>query len=382
MNMLGRGAYGVVHPAFDSKGNKVAIKRFDGKDKKKMVRITTNLERLLYLDHPNIVKILDTIPLDTVVWMSMELCSLGDLHRFFREHTLQQEQKIKLMIEIAKGVDYLYSENIIHRDIKPGNILISQGTPIHAKLTDFDLSKILDEGYDTSLMSSNVGTDRFKAPEFFLWNKERKIKYHRNVDIFASGLTFLAISQVDKENRKLVPRIETHRDNDDLFTPIGQIIATKMKLDVNELAVVKVEESHIISVEQSIRTEIKHLIQKMTRATPEERLSAAEVLFTLQRIEEQVIGDCHGVETKPDAFLGSQTLFTPGQHIQLSVIPPPLTKVASVGSSDSAGGKQPNQWKSQQKNPFHQALVLSQTSSERNSQTTTVTFRLGDKVHF
>ena len=66
-----------------------------------------------------------------------------------------------MMKGIAGGINYLHSQNVIHRDIKPANILITQDSPVIPKLTDFDLSKSLDPDYETSVMSSNVGTSAF-----------------------------------------------------------------------------------------------------------------------------------------------------------------------------------------------------------------------------
>jgi hypothetical protein len=55
-------------------------------------------------------------------------------------------------------------------------------------------------------MSSNVGTGAFKSPEFFRRNHLKKISYHRNVDVNASGLTFLSMLQADIETRMLIPQ--------------------------------------------------------------------------------------------------------------------------------------------------------------------------------
>ena len=102
----------------------------------------------------------------------MEFCDLGDLNQFFKSYYSQLtiEMKVKLMKQIMNGIAFLHDRNIVHRDIKPGNILLAS-TPEHnvvVKLGDFGLSKILDPDSLTSAMSSNVGTLSFKAPEF--WN--------------------------------------------------------------------------------------------------------------------------------------------------------------------------------------------------------------------
>ena len=174
----------------------------------------------------------------------------------------------------------------IHRDIKPGNILIDCHSP---KLTDFDLSKFLDPDGETSMMNSNVGTNAYKAPEFF--NRiGGKLRYHRNVDIYAAGLTFLAMIQAQEGNRKLVPHIETPRDDSELHVQsIGQLIAERIKYNVPELNIVRVSSVEVAPAPttdvpvDNIRS-IRRLIQKMTCVGPKERLTADQVQLHLDKV--------------------------------------------------------------------------------------------------
>ena len=285
--VLGKGSYGVVHPATDSKGSKVAAKRIDGKDKRKMEKITKDLNKLMTLDHPNIVKIFDIHQVHTTIWMFMEFCEYGDLNDFFYKQKITECQKLQLMRQISQGVEYLHANNIIHRDIKPANILISNHKPIVVKLTDFDFSKFLEPNYDTSLMTTNVGTAAFKAPEFYQGNKQGVINYHRNVDIFAMGVRFLSLIQ---KNENLVPQIETPNDDSELYVPIGQLLAERNKYGTKPLDVVPSQDEVLLSEDlksmkldgeaasEKFPVKIRKLVQKMTCVVPEERISAEEVV--------------------------------------------------------------------------------------------------------
>ena len=214
--LLGSGAFGVVFKGHDSKKKPIAAKRIDG-DKHPRI-LTQDLDRFRHLNHPNVMKILDVEKNENVVWMMMPLCEHGDLNNFYRTRQVPHETNLEVMKQIMAGISYLHSQGIVHRDIKPRNILVASEIPLRLLLADFDVSKCLDPEVETSLMTSNVGTLAFKAPEFFQRTSPGKIEYHRNVDIYAAGLTFLAILQAEKGRKMLIPRIEKPMDNSELHT--------------------------------------------------------------------------------------------------------------------------------------------------------------------
>ena len=294
---IGSGAMGVVHPATDAKGNKVAVKRICGKNDRSMAKVSKDLHRLIQLKHRNIVKFHNIKHLKSAIWLVMEYCPHKDLDQFSRKQELNHYQTFMIMGQITRGLEYLHRKNIIHRDIKPSNILVKSNNPIWIKLTDFDFSKFLEEEFGTSLMTTNVGTPAFKAPEFFQRNEELKIHYHRNVDLYALGLTFLAMIQ---ENKGLVPRIETPSDSSELHQPIGRLIAERIKYDKKPLDVIPEDKNSIaawffssatagsaepVSDEVTFMTQ---LIRKMTHHEPKNRPSATQVVADLDKIGEMM----------------------------------------------------------------------------------------------
>ena len=287
-NIIGKGAYGIVYKSSHKKYGEIAAKSIAGTTHK---LLSQNVERLLDLNHENIVRIYDIHQTDEMLWMMMELCPKGDLNKFFNSVEVALFQKWTIMLQVTKGIEYLHCHYVIHRDIKPANILILDTPQLVAKLTDFDVTKILDPNIETSVMSSNVGTLAFKSPEFFRRSKQGSIKYHRSVDTYAAGLTFLAMLQYKKENRVLIPHIETPQEDSELFLPIGQLIAERIKYKVEELDVISLDgkcvpgdiEAGKSTADKEI-CKVKLLIGKMTNVKPEDRPTASEVLQEFENI--------------------------------------------------------------------------------------------------
>ncbi len=285
---LGRGSFGTVFPAVHKDGSKVAAKQIDSPKDKTTQQELAAYQQHTHLGHENVVRIFDvcheqTEDLDEV-WIMMELCDHGHLGQYFNKYPKKFDDitiKLDMMCQIASGLEYLHGKDIVHGDIKPNNILVttSQAKDI-AKIGDFGLAKYLDPNDSSSEMNSDDETKNFKAPEFFNRTPDGKVEYHKNVDIFSAGLTFLSMIQPNHGGR-LFPKAEDPLLNDyELMAPIGQIMSNRIIQNKTQLRIVVEHSDH-----GHIANMIRRVIYRATTAIPTWRLSASQLLPYLTKIK-------------------------------------------------------------------------------------------------
>lgn len=133
---------------------------------------------LAKLNHKNLVGIYDYGQLEGLYYIIMEYVPGRSLYDTADGLAVDQEEAALLIIEICKGLAHAHEHGILHRDIKPGNILIDEEA--RPKLVDFGLAKPIEEGYQGGLI---FGTKGYAAPEI---TKNPNAVDHR-ADVFAVG---------------------------------------------------------------------------------------------------------------------------------------------------------------------------------------------------
>ena len=88
------------------------------------------------LDHPHVVKIFDVVTHQRSLWIMMEFCEFGYLSHLYRRK-VSLETNLEVMKQIATGIEYLHSHDIVHRDVKPGNILVASNNPHSCQIIRF-----------------------------------------------------------------------------------------------------------------------------------------------------------------------------------------------------------------------------------------------------
>ena len=150
---IARGGMGALYLAARADGQfekDVAIKVLKrGTDTEEVLRRFASERHILArLDHPNIARLLDAGTTDDgLPYFVMEYVSGAPVTRYAREHELSIDERLQLFLKICAAVEVAHHNRVIHRDLKPGNILVnSEGEP---KLLDFGIAKLLTPGKET-----------------------------------------------------------------------------------------------------------------------------------------------------------------------------------------------------------------------------------------
>ena len=166
LEIIGNGGMSVVYKARDLRLNRlVAIKILKDDafaDEELRLRFRTESEAVAQLNHPNIVNIFDVSSTDDMEYIVMELIDGITLHQYMKKRgTLPMKEVLFFVSQILKALDHAHSRNIVHRDIKPQNMmLLRDGT---LKVTDFGIARITSK--QKTLTNNAFGSVHYIAPE-------------------------------------------------------------------------------------------------------------------------------------------------------------------------------------------------------------------------
>jgi len=189
IRVLGKGAMGLVYEARDPNlDRRVAIKTIKVENLSEEAaaeyeaRFRTEAHSAARLQHPNIVSVYDSDRHGDMAFLVMEFIQGEDLkHHLDAGRRYSLEETLRMVRDLLSALDYAHRQNIVHRDVKPANLLIEADGRV--KLTDFGVARIQDSGEATRTQGTMVGTLKYMSPE-----QVQGLPIDARADLFAVGV--------------------------------------------------------------------------------------------------------------------------------------------------------------------------------------------------
>ncbi|XP_031366832.1 TRAF2 and NCK-interacting protein kinase isoform X15 [Apis dorsata] len=201
IEVVGNGTYGQVYKGRHTKtGQLAAIKVMDvTEDEEEEIKLEINVLKR-YSNHRNIATYYGAFVKksspgkDDQLWLVMEYCGAGsvtDLVKSTKGQSLKEEWIAYISREILRGLSYLHSNKVIHRDIKGQNVLLTDNAEV--KLVDFGVSAQLDR--TIGRRNTFIGTPYWMAPEVIACDENPDATYDNRSDLWSLGITALEMAE-------------------------------------------------------------------------------------------------------------------------------------------------------------------------------------------
>lgn len=280
---IGCGAFGVVWAVRDPRdGRRIAVKKLPNVFQSLMScrRVYRELKMLCCFDHENVLSAIDILhPPDAgllgEIYVATELMQ-SDLHRIIVSQQPLTTDHVKIFLyQILRGLKYLHSANILHRDIKPGNLLVNSNCLL--KICDFGLARVAEPNDDV-LLTREVVTQYYRAPEILMGARH----YTSAVDMWSVGCVFAELLSRHILFQATGPMQQLDLIVDVVGAPSMDDLATASdaaKQHVLRRARRQPDLSVLYSLSSECDHEVVHLLCQMLVFNPEQRISAANALF-------------------------------------------------------------------------------------------------------
>jgi tRNA A-37 threonylcarbamoyl transferase component Bud32 len=222
VEQLGAGGMATVYKAYDSRLERdVAVKFIRSdivKDEMFLKRFEREAKALARLSHPYIVKVLDYGEHEGSPYLVMEYIR-GDTLKGKLGRPIPWREACRMLIPVADALDYTHKQNIVHRDVKPSNFLVSDSN--HLMLSDFGIAKMLDTPEAVQLTGTGVGigTPEYMAPEQGLGQI-----VDQRADLYSLGIVFYEMLTGQKPYRADTPMAVMFKQISDPLPPPHQFV--------------------------------------------------------------------------------------------------------------------------------------------------------------
>lgn len=308
---LGRGRFSVVQAATHKKeGARYAVKVVENEsltDEENLEALETEIKILRQLQHPHIVQLKEVVTTADNTYIVMELLSGGELfNRIVDKGCYPENEAAELFAQICVSIDYLHGLDIVHRDVKPENILFVSSESSDMKLIDFGYAGLWRPDKQ---LTGLCGTPDYVAPEVLTWydDDDNGTPYGKGSDLWSLGVLLYVILSgcspfsADEEEQLL-----------------KQVAEAKYEFFENEW--------------KNISAEAKDIISRLLVVDPAKRLTMAELLEHAW-VKDAVAKCRKEMERKVAGAATAQSESAPPQAA-------PETAVAPVDTTTSGAGGQ------------------------------------------
>jgi serine/threonine-protein kinase len=192
-SLLGQGAYGEVHLGVPAAGPRVAIKILGAtaaRSADTVTRFKREAATAQRLDHPSIIRILDIGSSRGRHYLIMELAHGGSLRGLLERAAAPPARVLAVLAEVAAALAYAHAQGVVHRDVKPENVLLTRAG--RAKVADFGLARSVDEPSLTT-QGRILGTAIYLSPE-----QARGQRATAASDVYAFGVMLYEVITGDR----------------------------------------------------------------------------------------------------------------------------------------------------------------------------------------
>lgn len=183
--LIGQGGFAWVFAGRELDGGRVAVKvlmpRYAG-DPQFEARFRNEAETAAKLEHPNIIRIRFVARSGRYVYFAMDLCADSLAARLAREGPLPEADIVRIAGDVARALAFAHAQGVIHRDLKPDNILIRPGGS--AVLSDFGIARAVSGYVASTGVNMTIGTPQYLSPE-----QAQGRPLDQRVDFYALGVT-------------------------------------------------------------------------------------------------------------------------------------------------------------------------------------------------
>lgn len=201
---IGDGAFGKIYKARNKEsGILAALKQVNVDDESDLKQYSVEVNILSQFNHRNVVGMHEAFYYDSKIWMYLEYCSVGAVDNVMQEleHGLSESLIKSISKQMCIGLNFLHNNNVIHRDLKAGNVLLTNDAIV--KLADFGVSAKCSDHDEKR--NTFIGTPHWMAPEVFACETSKEDPYDLKADIWSFGITIIEFAQMNPPFSKVNP---------------------------------------------------------------------------------------------------------------------------------------------------------------------------------